>query len=92
MVATVDTVQRLREILVDHDMTVVEFTGRTGISAATLSAARARHTQLTIGTIEKVCQYFNMPLFEFFMSDQDWADLDGYYRRMIDGKASTSIA
>ncbi len=74
-----DTIARLNEFMNDRGMSLTELSERSGISRSTLTTAVRRNTQLSIDTVEKICKgALQIPLYEFFASDEDWKMLDYY--------------
>lgn len=71
-----NTMDKLNDILVDRGLTLTALCRMTGLSRAAFSSAKRRDDQLRIDTIETVCAALHMPLYEFFMTDEDWAELD----------------
>ena len=71
-----NTMDKLSDILVDRGLTLTALCRMTGLTRSAFSNAKKRDNQLRIDTIEMVCDALNMPLYEFFMSDADWAELD----------------
>ena len=76
-----NTMARLDELLVDHDMSLYALSKASGINYSTFDAAKKREGQLSLDTIEKVCDTFGIPVYEFFMTDKDWSDLEAYILR-----------
>ena len=73
-----DTIERLDEILEDHDMTLYELAKESGIHYSTFSATKKRNGQLSVDTIEKICETLAMRPYEFFMTEDDWAEFERY--------------
>lgn len=71
-----NTIDKLNDILVDRGLTLAALCQMTGLTRAAFSNAKRRDNQLRIDTIQIVCDALHMPLYEFFMSDEDWAELD----------------
>lgn len=79
-----DTITRLNEILADNNMTLYELSKASGIRYSTFGATIKRNGQLSVETIEKVCQTIGIHLYEFFMTDEDWDVFDRYCRARRD--------
>ena len=77
-----DTFGRLEELLADHDMSLYSLAKTSGIGYSTLSETKRRHRQLSVDTIEKVCTVMGIRPYEFFMTDDDWSELDSNLREM----------
>ena len=80
-----DTLSRVNELLQDHEMTLYELCKKSGICYSTFGAMKRRSGQLSIDTIERVCDTLGIRPFEFFMSDSDWAMLEDYILRRHSG-------
>ena len=78
-----NTIERLDEILADREMTLNALCLKAGLTRATFSNAKRRGNQLRLVTIEQVCEALDMPLFEFFMTDEDWSLISEYAVRKI---------
>lgn len=73
-----DTLKRLDELLLDHDMTLFNLAKLSGINYSTLHAAVKRGSQLSVNTIVKICVGLGIRPFEFFMSEEDWKMIETY--------------
>ena len=73
-----DTVARLKELLSERSLTLYGISQRCDISYSTLKNAVARHGQLSLDSIERICASLNIPLYEFFMTDDDWDGIEAY--------------
>ena len=73
-----DTMKRLDELLADHEMTLFDLAKACNINYSTLHAAKKRGSQLSIDTIERVCDGLGIRPFEFFMNDEDWDRIEEY--------------
>lgn len=62
-----DTVKRMCDLASEHGMSVYRLTQLSGISHSTIQTARRRGGQLSVDTIERICQALDMPLYSFFM-------------------------
>ena len=83
-----DTMKRLDELLADHEMTLFDLAKASDITYSTLHTAKKRGSQLSIDTIERVCDGLGIRPFEFFMNDEDWKGIEEYVlqRRKRNGK------
>ena len=61
-----DTVQRLEDLLGARNLSLRSISQMSNISYSTLKTARQKHTQLSVDTIEEICQTLDIPLWEFF--------------------------
>ena len=73
-----DSLARLNELLAARNMSLFAFTKASGIHYSTFDAAKRRCGQLSVDTIERVCAALQIPLYEFFMTDADWAGIEEY--------------
>lgn len=74
-----DTVGRLIQLLDEHDTSVYRLSRDFDISYSTLASTMKRGGgQLSIDTIERICEALGIKTYEFFMTDDDWEDLDRY--------------
>ena len=78
-----DTMRRLGELLGERDMTLYGLSQECGISYSTLKNAVARHGQLSLDSIERICARLGIPLYEFFMTDEDWDGIEAYAIRRL---------
>ena len=83
-----DTMKRLDELLADHEMTLFDLAKACNINYSTFHAAKKRGGQLSIDTIECICDGLGIRPFEFFMNDEDWKGIEEYVlqRRKRNGK------
>ena len=81
-VCLTDTFERLEELLADHDMSLYSLSKSSGISYSTLSETKRRKGQLSVDTIEKACLAMGIRPYEFFMTENDWSELDNNLREM----------
>ena len=81
-----NTLDRVNEILADRDMTLYTLCQKAGVTRATFTNAKTRGNQLRIDTIEQVCAALDMPLYEFFMTDEDWNGIAEYAMRRAQGE------
>jgi len=78
-----DTMNRLKELLDERNLSLYKLSQLCGVSYSTLKNASARNGQLSLDSIERICQTLDIPLYEFFMTDEDWAGIEAYtVRRM----------
>lgn len=75
-----DTMVRLDEILAQSNMSLYKLSKTSGIHYSTFEAAKKRNGQLSVDTIERICQTIGINTYEFFMTDDDWDSLDRYCR------------
>ena len=78
-----DTITRLKELTGERGISLWHLAQICDISYSTLKNAEARKGQLSIDSIERVCCNLGIPLYEFFMTDEDWDEIESYaIRRM----------
>ena len=73
-----DTLNRLNHLLAERGMSLFALSKASGIHYSTFDSAKRRSGQLSIDTIERVCETLQIPLYEFFMSDEDWDGIEAY--------------
>lgn len=61
-----DTIKRVYEIAEERGLTMYQVSQRAGISYSTIQTAKKRGGQLTIDTIERICDGLGIPLTAFF--------------------------
>lgn len=66
-----DTVFRLRELLEERDMSLFRLAKKADLNYATLRRRCYRGAELSVDTIERACQVFGIPLYEFFRESHD---------------------
>ena len=87
-----DTMARLKELTGERGISLYRLSRMCDISYSTLKNAEARNGQLSLDSIERICLTLSIPLYEFFMSDEDWDGIEAYaIRRMhLHGDADRS--
>ena len=78
-----DTIARLKELTADQGISLYKLSKICDISYSTLKNAESRNGQLSIDSIERICQKLDIPLYEFFMTDEDWAEIEAYAIRRL---------
>ncbi len=73
-----DSLARLNELLAERNMSLFALCKASGIPYSTFDSAKRRNGQLSVDTIARICETLHMPLFEFFMTDEDWAAIENY--------------
>ena len=71
-----DTIQRLYEILDDRGMSLFALAKEAAICPSTFASTIKRGGQLSIETIDRICQVLELRPYEFFMTDEDWNELE----------------
>lgn len=77
-----DTVARVKELTEDRNITFYRLAQISGVSYTTLKNAEARGGQLSVDSIERICEKLGIPVYEFFMSEDDWAEIEAYALRL----------
>ena len=78
-----DTIARLKELTGERGISLYRLSQLCDISYSTLKNAEARSGQLSLDSIERICDKLGIPLYEFFMTDEDWDEIESYaIRRM----------
>ena len=72
-----DTVGRVAVLIKERNMSVSELARRSGINPSTIRSAAMRGTQLSVTTIEHVCDALDMPLWKFFFVPDDLPEITG---------------
>ncbi len=73
-----DSLARLNNLLAERDMSLFALARASGICYSTFDAAKRRNGQLSVDTIERVCDALQIPVYEFFMTDEDWEGIENY--------------
>lgn len=78
-----DTIARLKELTEERNISLYRLSQICDISYSTLKNAESRNGQLSLDSIERICFKLDIPLYEFFMTDEDWDEIEAYaIRRM----------
>ena len=78
-----DSLARLTDLLAERDMSLFALAKASGIHDSTFDAAKRRSGQLSLDTIERVCDTLQIPVYEFFMTDEDWEGIEDYAMRRV---------
>ena len=76
-------VERMRELADDRGQTLYVFTENCGFPYSTIKSAGARGVELSLGTIARCCEALEMPMYQFFMSDEDWEEIGSHSVRKM---------
>ena len=71
-----DSLARLNELLAARNMSLFAFTKVSGIHYSTFDAAKRRRGQLSVDTIERVCDTLQIPVYEFFMTEEERKEME----------------
>lgn len=85
-----DTIARLKELTAGRGLSLYKLSQICDIPYSTLKNAEARNGQLPLDSIERICCKLDIPLYEFFMTDEDWGEIEAYAikRMMLNGSCS----
>ena len=61
-----NSVARVEQLAVSHNMSVSRLAIDSGINPSTIATAKSRGCQLNLDTIIRICDHLDMPLTEFF--------------------------
>ena len=64
-----DTMKRLEDILDARNLSLRSVSQMSDVSYSTLKTAHQKRTQLSVDTIEAICNSLNIPLWLFFIPD-----------------------
>lgn len=66
-----NTLERIKELLVESGWTMYKLSKASGISQSTLSNMFSQNNDPSISTLENICRGFGLNLSQFFASDDD---------------------
>ncbi len=78
-----DTIERLKEIAADRSLSFYKLSQICDIPYSTLKNAEMRNGQLSIDSIERICEKLGIPVYSFFMTDEDWAGIEDQKRQRM---------
>ena len=78
-----DTIARLKELTSERNISLYQLSKICDISYSTLKTAASRNGQLSLDSIERSCVNLDIPLYEFFMTDEDWDEIEAYAIRRL---------
>ena len=61
-----NTITRVYELLDDRALSLTKLAGMSGVAYSTIKMAESRNTQLSVDTIERICNALGITLSEFF--------------------------
>lgn len=61
-----NTITRVYELLDDRAMSLTKLAEMSGVAYSTIKMAESRNTQLSVDTIERICNALGITLSEFF--------------------------
>lgn len=63
---TMNTISRVYELLDDRALSLTKLAEMSGVAYSTIKMAESRNTQLSVDTIERICNALGITLSEFF--------------------------
>ena len=61
-----NTITRVYELLDDRALSLTKLAEMSGVAYSTIKMAESRNTQLSVDTIERICNALGLTLSEFF--------------------------
>ena len=61
-----DTIQRVYQLAQEHHLSIYQLAQKSGISASTVLSTKGRNGQLSVDTIERICDGLGIRLVDFF--------------------------
>ncbi len=83
------TMERVRELMEERDLTLFKLSQICDVPYSTLKNTEKRDGQLSIDSIERICEKLEIPVYEFFMTDEDWEQIEAYAVRKAKRHNST---
>ena len=71
-----DSIAKLKTLTADRGITLYRLSQICDIPYSTLKNAESRNGQLSLDSIERICLKLGIPLYEFFMTDEDWNGIE----------------
>ena len=71
IVINMETVDRVYELAAKRNISINRLAEISGISLSTIKTTKSRGGQLKVDTIERICTALGIPLYMFFMEDND---------------------
>ena len=85
-----DSIARVKALADDRGISMYSLSQNCDIPYSTLKSSKNRHSPLSVEMIEIICNYFNIPLYEFFMTDSDWDEIESYALRRAARKGNSN--
>ncbi len=73
-----NTMERVRELMEERDLSLFRLSQICDVPYSTLKNTETRNGQLSIDSIERICDKLGIPVYEFFMTDEDWDQIESY--------------
>lgn len=61
-----DTMKRVRELAAERNLSLFQLAKVSGVRYSTLKNSEQRYGQLSVDTIERLCEGLNIPIASFF--------------------------
>ena len=65
-----ETIDRVKELAAERNMTIYQLAETCNVPYQTLKSTEARHGQLKLETIDRICSGLDITLHDFFPEDQ----------------------
>ena len=75
-----DTLAIVRELANERSLTLFRLSHICDASHSPLKSSERRGGQLSVDTIERICDCLGIELYQFFMDDTDWELLQEYVK------------
>ena len=76
-----NTIALMKNLTADRGLNLFQLSQICDIPYSTLKNAETRNGQLSMDSIERICVKLGIPVYEFFMTDEDWAEIEDYALR-----------
>ena len=76
-----DTLARVKELA--DTSSLYQIAMMCDIPYSTLKNAEKRNGQLSLDSIERICDKLGVPVYEFFMTDEDWDGIEAQALRRL---------
>ncbi len=73
-----NTIAMMKNLIEDRGLNLFQLSQICDIPYSTLKNAETRNSQLSMDSIERICVKLGIPVYEFFMTDEDWAGIEDY--------------
>ena len=85
-----DTLERLRQMLMERNWTEYRLAKESGLSDSTIKNIYKRNTQPTIETLEAICRGFGITLSQFF-AEGDMVEMSPDLKELFENWVSLTI-
>lgn len=66
-----ETVERVYELAAERNISINRLAEMSGVSISTIKTTKNRGGQLKVDTIERICNALDIPLYMFFIAEND---------------------